>query len=95
MFLPAYLIVVAVAPSFRRIARNASLRTVVDGVTAAATGAIAGAVFVLGRRAITDGATLAIFLVALVVVLRVRKLPEPLLLLAAAVIGIAIHGAPR
>ena len=92
VFLPAYLIVVAVAPSFRRIARNAVLRAVVDGVTAAATGAIAGAVIVLGRRAITDWATLALFLVALVLVLRVRKLPEPVLLLAAAVIGIAMHG---
>jgi chromate transporter len=92
VFLPAYLIVVAVAPSFRRIARNTSLRAVVDGVTAAATGAIAGAVIVLGRRAITDWPTLALFLVALVLVLRVRKLPEPVLLLAAAVIGIAMHG---
>lgn len=94
VFLPAYLVVVAVAPSFRRIARNAALRAVVDGVTAAATGAIAGAVIVLGRRAITDWPTLVLFLVALVVVLRVRSLPEPVLLLAAAVIGIAVHGAP-
>jgi len=94
VFLPAYLIVVAVAPFFRRIARNAALRAVVDGVTAAATGAIAGAVIVLGRRAITDWATLAIFVAALVVVLRIRSLPEPVLLLAAAAIGIAIHGAP-
>ena len=93
VFLPAYLIVVAVAPSFRRIARNTALRAVVDGVTAAATGAIAGAVIVLGRRAITDWPTLALFLVALVLVLRVRKLPEPALLLAAAVIGIAMRGA--
>ncbi len=92
VFLPAYLIVVAVAPSFRRVARNTSLRAVVDGVTAAATGAIAGAVIVLGRRAITDWPTLALFLVALVLVLRVRKLPEPVLLLAAAVIGVAMHG---
>jgi len=94
VFLPAYLIVVAVAPSFRRIARNTALRAVVDGVTAAATGAIAGAVIVLGRRAITDWPTLVLFLAALVVVLRVRKVPEPVLLLAAAAIGIAIHRAP-
>lgn len=92
VFLPAYLIVVAVAPSFRRVARNASLRAVVDGVTAAATGAIAGAVIVLGRRALTDLPTVALFLVALLVVLRVRKVPEPVLLLAAAAIGIAIRG---
>ena len=50
--------------------------------------------FVLGRRAITDWSTLALFVVALLVVLRVRSVPEPVLLLAAAVIGVAIHGAP-
>jgi chromate transporter len=91
VFLPAYLIVVAIAPSFRRIARNAALRAVVDGVTAAATGAIAGAVIVLGRRAVVDWTTLVVFLVALVVVLRVRVVPEPVLLLAAAAIGIAVR----
>jgi chromate transporter len=51
-------------------------------------------VIVLGRRAITDWSTLAIFLVALVLVLRVRRLPEPVLLLAAAAIGIVMHRAP-
>ena len=91
VFLPAYLIVVAVARSFRRVAQNAALRATVDGVTAAATGAIAGAVLVLGRRAIIDATTLALFAVALAVGLRVRKVPEPVLLLAAAAIGIALH----
>ena len=37
-----------------RFAQNASIRAFVDGVTAAAVGAIAGAAFVLGRRAIHD-----------------------------------------
>ena len=59
VFLPAYLIVVVVARWFQRVAQNRDLRAAVDGVTAAATGAIAGAVFVLGRRAIVDGPTLA------------------------------------
>ena len=53
---PGVLIVVVVARWFQRVAQNRALRAAVDGVTAAATGAIAGAVFVLGRRAIVDGA---------------------------------------
>ena len=42
------------APYFRRFADNRPIKAFVDGVTAAATGAIAGAAFVLGRRAIID-----------------------------------------
>ncbi len=54
VFLPCYLFVIIPAPHFRRIARNPWIAAFVEGVTAAATGAIAGAAIVLGRRAITD-----------------------------------------
>jgi chromate transporter len=93
VFLPAYLMVVLVARWFQRVAQNQALRAAVDGVTAAATGAIAGAVIVLGRRAIIDGPTLFMFVAALAVVLWVRKVPEPVLLLAAGLAGILLHGA--
>jgi len=93
VFLPAYLMVVLLAGWFQRMAQNRALRAAVDGVTAAATGAIAGAVFVLGRRAIIDWPTLVMFAAALAVVLWVRKVPEPVLLLAAGLAGILLHGA--
>jgi chromate transporter len=93
VFLPAYLMVVLVAGWFQRVAQNRSLRAAVDGVTAAATGAIVGAVFVLGRRAIVDGPTVCMFAAALAVVLWVRKVPEPVLLLAAGLAGILLRGA--
>jgi chromate transporter len=90
MFLPTYLAVVLAAPSFHRVTANLRLRTAVDGVTAAATGAIAGAVVVLGRRAITDVATIGIALVTLLVLIRVRRVPEPLVILAAGVVGVVL-----
>jgi chromate transporter len=90
MFLPTYLAVVLAAPWFHRVIANRHLRAAVDGVTAAAIGAIAGAVVVLGRRAITDGATLAIALVTLLLLMRVRRIPEPLLIIAAGVVGVAL-----
>ena len=93
VFLPAYLMVVLVAGWFQRVAQNRALRAAVDGVTAAATGAIAGAVIVLGRRAIVDWSTLLMFAAALAVVLWVRKVPEPVLLLASGLVGILLHGA--
>lgn len=91
VFLPAYLMVVLVAGWFQRVAQNRALRAAVDGVTAAATGAIAGAVIVLGRRAIVDAPTLLMFVAALGVVLWMKKVPEPVLLLAAGVAGILLH----
>lgn len=90
IFLPTYLVVVLAAPSFHRVAANRRLRAAVDGVTAAATGAIAGAVVVLGRRAIIDAATIAIAAVTLLVLMRVRRVPEPLVIIAAGVAGIVL-----
>lgn len=80
------------APHFRRLAQNRSLKAFVDGVTAAATGAIAGAAFVLGRRALVDVTTVAIALGALLVLTRFRRVPEPLLIAAAGVLGILAAG---
>ena len=90
MFLPTYLAVVLVAPSFHRIMASRHLKAAVDGVTAAATGAIAGAVVVLGRRAIIDAATIGIAIVTLLVLIGVRRVPEPLVIIAAGVVGIVL-----
>lgn len=91
MFLPCYLFVIVPAPYFHRIAGNATVKAFVAGVTAGATGTIAGAAFVLGRRAIIDVPAVAILAATLLVLWRVRKLPEPLVILAAGAIGLAIR----
>ena len=90
VFLPCYLFVVLLAPHYRRVADNRSVKAFVNGVTAAACGAISGAAFVLGRRAIVDLPTAAIFTVALVFLSVVRKLPEPVLILAAGAAGLVL-----
>ncbi len=77
IFFPVYLIVVLLAPSYKRWAKNPQLNAFVRGVTAAATGAIAGAVIVLARRSIYDVSTVIIVLVALLILMR-WKVPEPL-----------------
>jgi chromate transporter len=91
-FLPCYVFTVVPAPHFKRWSRNQAIRAFVDGVTAAATGAIAGAALVLGRRAITDGSTLAIALAALAIASRFRKAPEPVLILVAGIVGVLLKG---
>jgi chromate transporter len=90
MFLPTYLAVVLVAPWFRRIMANRALRSAVDGVTAAAAGAIAGAVVVLGRRALIDAPTWGIGLLTLVLLWRVRRIPEPALIVGAGLVGLLL-----
>jgi chromate transporter len=91
IFLPVYLVVVLLAPSYKRWAKNPQLNAFVRGVTAAATGAIAGAVIVLARRSVYDIATLVIAAVSLAVLFR-WKVPEPLLIACAAIAGLLIRG---
>lgn len=90
MFLPTYLVVVLAAPHYRRFASNLQVRAFVDGVTAAATGAIAGAVFVLGRRAIVDVATVMIALAVFGILGATRKIPDPVLIVLAGVAGLLL-----
>ena len=90
VFAPVYVITVVFAPHYTRLKRNQRIRAFVDGVTAAATGAIAGAAFVLGRRAITDFIAAGIAIAALLVLVRVRRLPEPLVIVAAGIVGVLL-----
>ena len=90
VFAPAWLIVLLAAGRFRSLAQRASVRAFVNGVTAAASGAMMGAAFVIGRRAIVDVWTAAIAIVALVVLL-LWKVPEIVLIACAAVVGILLR----
>ena len=92
VFLPCYLFVVIPARYFRRSIGSPSVKAFVDGVTAAATGAIAGAAYVLGRRAISDLGTASIALATLACLVWARRIPEPLLIAAAGQLGLGLAG---
>ena len=77
VFLPCYLFVIIPAPYYARFADDSRLRAFVSGVTAATTGAIAGAVFVLGERAIVDPVTMLIFAGTLACLIWLKRIPEP------------------
>jgi len=93
VFLPVYLITVLLSPHFHRVAKNRQVKAFVDGVTAAATGAIAGAAVILGRRSLLDLPTILIALVTLALLLAPKKIPEPLLIVAAGLVGLVLKGA--
>ena len=89
-FFPCYLFTVIPAPYFKKYGKRPGIRAFVDGITAAAIGAIAGAVIVLGRRSIQDVPTALICIAVIAVLLLVKKVQEPLIILVAAVLGILI-----
>jgi chromate transporter len=89
IFLPVYIFTIVPAPWFKRHRDNPQLKAFVDGATAAATGAITGAVIVLGLRAITDIPTAMIALVSLVVLWR-YKIGEPIIVTISGLIGLIL-----
>ncbi len=91
-FAPCYLFTVVPAPYFRRFSKDPSIKAFVDGVTAAATGAIAGAAFVLGRRALIDLPTVLVALVTVGLLVKFKKLQEPLIIVVAGIAGILLKG---
>ena len=90
-FVPCYLLTILPAPYFKQYGKLPGVIAFVDGVTAAAIGAIAGAVIVIGQRSITDLATAALALVTVAVLWRFKKLPEPVVVAVAAVAGLLLH----
>lgn len=95
-FLPCYLLTIIPAPYFKKHGKRPGIVAFVDGVTAAAVGAIAGAVLVLGRRTIFGNSwnpeipKIMILLVTLGLLLKFKKLPEPVIILAAAIVGLCV-----
>ena len=90
VFLPVWLFVVIPAPFFRKYASNARLHAFVLGVTAAATGAIAGAAVVIARGAVHDAPTAAIAIAALFAIWKL-KAPEPLIVAGAGIAGLLAY----
>ena len=89
-FFPCYLLTVLPAPYFNRIAKNQSVKAFVDGITAAVVGALVGSVIVIGSRSILDITTALIAIAAVLSLLYIKKIQEPYLILAAAILGIII-----
>ncbi|MBE7942344.1 MULTISPECIES: chromate transporter [Ramlibacter] len=90
-FLPCYLLTILPAPYFKKHGKRPAIVAFIDGVTAAAIGAIAGAVVVIGQRSITDWLTALIAVVTAVVLWRFKKLQEPVVVLTAAVVGLIAY----
>ncbi len=90
-FLPCYLFTIIPAPYFRKHGKKPGIVAFVDGVTAAAIGTITGAVVVLGKRSIVDLPTLLMMLITIVLIWKVKRLPEPVIVALAALAGLVSY----
>jgi len=90
-FVPCYLATVIAAPYFKKYGKLPALIAFVDGITAAAIGAIAGSVVVIAQRSITDIPTALLALVTAALLWKFKKLPEPIIVIGAAFIGILVY----
>jgi chromate transporter len=89
-FLPCYLFTILPAPYFKKWGKHPAIKAIVDGITAAAIGAIAGAVIVLAKRQFSDWITVTIALITILLLIRFKKLQEPFIIIVAALLGMAI-----
>lgn len=90
-FLPCYLLTIIPAPYFKKYGKLPGVVAFVDGITAAAIGAIAGSVIVIAKRSIIDIPTALIALVTVALLWRFKKLQEPVVIAAAAAVGLVLY----
>lgn len=89
-FLPCYLFTIAFAPSFKKIAKNNSVKAFVEGITAVVVGALVGAVFVIATRSIVDATTAIIAITTIISLIYLKKIKEHHIIVISAILGILI-----
>ncbi len=91
-FLPCYILTVIPAPYFKKIAKNQSIKAFVDGITAAVIGALTGAVAIIAYQTFVkagkiDVIPIAFAVVTAIILTKYKKVQEPVIILAAAILG--------
>jgi len=90
-FLPCYLFTIIPAPYFKKYGKLPAIVAFVDGVTAAAVGAITGSVIVIAKRSIVDVPTAVMALLTIAILWKYKKLQEPVVVASAALIGLLLY----
>jgi chromate transporter len=89
-FLPCYLFTIIPAPYFKKYGKLPGIVAFVDGITAAAVGAITGSVIVIAQRSIVDIPTALLAVAATALLWKFKKLQEPFVILGAAALGMLL-----
>ncbi|PYQ34770.1 MAG: chromate transporter [Acidobacteria bacterium] len=91
IFTPPVLFVLCATPILLRYRNNARLRGFVRGVGTAVVGVLVGTTWLIARVAIGDALTIAVALLSVAALARWRKLPEPVVIAAAAIVGLIAY----
>ncbi len=86
-FLPSYLLTILPAPYFKKYGKLPAIKAFVDGVTAAAVGAIVGAVVILAQKSLIDIYTIAIAVLSVFILWKYKKITEPYIIMGCAILG--------
>ncbi len=89
-FLPCYLFTIIPAPYFKKYGKLPGIVAFVDGITAAAVGAITGSVIVIAERSIVDLPTALLAITTTILLWNFKKLQEPVVILGAAALGMLL-----
>jgi chromate transporter len=91
IFSPAVLFTVFATPLLLRYRRQRRLAGFIRGITVAVVGVLVGTTWLVGRSAIGDVLTVAVGVFSLTALFLFPKLPEPILVLAGALLGLAAY----
>jgi chromate transporter len=91
IFSPAVLFTVFATPLLLRSRGQRRLQGFIRGVTMTVVGVLVGTTYLVGKTAIGDGLTVAIAVVSLIVSLRWKKCPDPLLVGLGAAAGLLLY----
>jgi len=99
-FLPCYFLTIIPAPYFKKYAKNASIKAFVDGITAAVIGALTGSVVIIAINTFTrnhsvvvDIPSVIIAIITVLALLYIKKIEEPYIIAAAAIVGLVLKSA--
>ena len=87
VFAPPYFFVLIGAPYYRRLATVPQVKAFVQGVGAAAVGAIAGEACILARCSLIDLPTILIAIGTFAILSRTKKIPEPVVIVPAGIVA--------
>lgn len=93
IFLPSVLFTLIGTPILRRYRTNPQLQGFVRGISVAVVGVLVGTVYLVGKSAVVDVVTTLLALTALLAPFVLRKMPDQVLVLLGAAIGLLAYHA--
>ena len=91
IFAPAVLFTILATPLLLRYATNARVQGFIRGITVAVVGVLVGTTYLVAKTAVGDILTVALAAAALFVLFLWKKVPEPLIVAAGALIGLLAY----